>query len=140
MHYVKKGTAYLVVLDRGEDVLETLTKFLEEQGITGGQIHGIGALKDNVLGYFSLEKKDYQKFEVEDSCELINFHGNISLVDGKPFIHAHAVLCPPNFEVRGGHYFSGTVSVTGEFYVYPFEHKVERAFDDEVKLNLIKLD
>jgi uncharacterized protein len=35
--------------------------------------------------------------------------GNISLKDGEPFVHAHAVLSDDEGKVRGGHLLGGTI-------------------------------
>ena len=139
MKSVIKDNMHVVVLERGEEILKTLTDYVTENRLKGGIVKGIGALKDITIGYYDLEKQDYMRKSIQPSCELLNFLGNISLVDGKQFIHAHVILTMPDFSLEGGHLFSGIVSVTGEIYIYPLEHEINRSFDDEVKLNLIDL-
>ena len=127
-------------LIKGERIYGIIKKFVGEKKITAGTIQGIGATKDNIFGYFDIDRKEYLRCEVPASCELVNFQGNISLVEGKPFIHAHVLLTKPDFSIAGGHCFSGIISVTGEFCIYPISHEIKRTFDEEVKLNLINLE
>ena len=137
MKAIKKDNVHVIILEKGEEIMQTLTNYITENDIRGGMIKGIGALKDITIGYFDVDKKDYNRREIPESCELLNFLGNISMVDRKHFIHAHVILTKGDFSVEGGHLFSGTVSVTGEIYLYPLEHEINRAFNDDVMLNLI---
>jgi len=43
--------------------------------------------------------------------------GNISLKDGNPFMHLHGTFSDKDFNVVGGHFFHGIISVTGEFFI-----------------------
>ncbi len=50
---------YAVVLASGEEVMGSLTKFINQHHIFAAQLTAIGALSDLVLQYFDWDKKDY---------------------------------------------------------------------------------
>jgi predicted DNA-binding protein with PD1-like motif len=127
----------LLRLERGEDVTETLEGFLKEKKIHGGMVSGIGAVEDPELGFYDLPTKTYQRRKVEGNLELIHYSGNITLVDGKPFIHAHAVVSGPDYHAQAGHFFQARISVTGEFVIRPANWRVGRRLDDATGLKLM---
>ena len=70
---------------------------------------------------------------------LLHLAGNLSWVEGKPFLHAHVVLGGPDFQALGGHLFGGTVSVTAELFFRPNDERVDRQWNEDVGLNLMDL-
>ncbi|UCE20356.1 MAG: DNA-binding protein [Gemmatimonadota bacterium] len=139
MKWKKVEGGYLVRLERGEDVLGTLTEFVGRRDIKSGTIQGLGAIKDLVLGIFDPEKKEYIKRTFEEDLELGNLTGNISILDGKPLLHCHVTAAGTDLKAYTGHLFSATVSVTGEFVITPFAEEITRAPDEDVGLNLLDL-
>ncbi len=67
--------------------------------------------------------------------------GNIALVDGKPFIHAHAVLSAMDDALScvGAHIKEAEVAVTLEVYLTPFASACTREYDEETGLKLLKI-
>src|SRR5690606_8530479 len=126
---------WLIVLDRGQKLVQTLTEQVQEKNILGGTIVGIGAIKDVELGFYHLEDKYYErrKFEAGD-YELISLNGNISLRDDHPYVHVHTAIGDKTFQVFGGHLFEATIAVTAEIYVIPFGSMPER--EDQFDLGL----
>ncbi len=137
MFATPSGTDHIVRLDVGEEVIETLTAYLKQQGIGGGVISGIGAVMRTTLGYFDLPSREYQKREFAAEMELINLTGNITWVDDAPLIHAHVTLSGADYLAYSGHLFGATVAITGEFYIRPSEVKLQRALDKRTGLKLI---
>jgi predicted DNA-binding protein with PD1-like motif len=127
---------YLLVLDRDEELVSTVTAFLEERGILGGNVTGIGALKNHTMGFFDVEKQEYLKRTFEENMELGNLTGTIGTVDGKPFLHAHATVCGPELIAFTGHLFKGEVAVTAELTITDFETELPRAEDEDLGLKL----
>ena len=127
----------MVRLDFGEEVIETLTAYLGEQGFEGGVITGIGAVHRTTLGFFDLPSREYQRREFPEEMELINFTANITRVDGAPFIHAHATISGADYAARSGHLFAATVAVTGEFFIWPAPLALGRSLDERTGLKLI---
>lgn len=127
-----------VILNKGELLVQSLTKVVEDNHIQGGFITGIGALKDVELGYYILEKQTYiRKHFLHEDFELIALNGNISLKEGKPFIHVHAALGRQDFSTFGGHLFEGTVAVTTEISILPLGLMPQRKLDEAIGIALI---
>lgn len=133
----RSGGIFCVRLERGEEICGALCSVAEEKGLRAGSIDGIGALRDIDLGYFDLATKEYEHFQLSDSWELLSLNGNIAIRDGVPFPHLHALLGFREGEVRGGHLFSGVVSVTAEIFLRPFPVPIYRELDPEVNLALM---
>jgi len=59
----------------------------------GAQIAAIGALSGATLAFFDWETKKYQPIPVREQVEVASLIGDIAIgPDGKPSVHAHAVL------------------------------------------------
>lgn len=129
----------LVVLDIDQPVVKTLTNIVTEHKIDGGFISGIGAIKEVQLGYYDLHKKDYIRCTFSDEdYELIALNGNITLRDGKPYVHVHTAIGCSDFSVIGGHMFEALVAVTAEISIIPFGIIPEREFDNSLGLATIR--
>ena len=139
MYFRKIQIGYLVRLVKGEEVITTLSSFVEDQKILGGFVFGLGAFKEVTIGYFNSAKKEYIKKFFKDDLEFANLTGSISYFEGKPFVHAHVTASGPDLNAFCGHLFSATISATGEFMIIPFESKVERKPDTETGLTLLDL-
>jgi len=133
------ASRYLLVLDRDEELVSTVTAFLAERGIMGGTVTGIGALKNHTLGFFDIESQEYLKRTFEENMELGNLTGTIGSVDGKPFLHAHATVCGPELIAFTGHLFKAEVAVTAELIVTDFETELPRTLDEDFGLNLFRV-
>ena len=139
MKSLKFNIGYLVRLDRGEEVTQTLERFLGERKIRAGTVAGLGGIRDAELGYYDLPTKTYQRRTIPGNLELIHYNGNITILDGRPFIHAHAVVSGADFESHSGHFFTAEVALTGEFVIRPADWEVERISDDYTGLKLMSL-
>lgn len=139
MEFKKLGDYFLLRMDRGERVRNTLDGFLQQQGVASGYLQGIGALEQVELGYYSIPDRRYLQRTMPGVYELLSLSGNITTVDGQPFVHAHAVLSDAHFRTLGGHFFDGLVAVTLELVIRPFPESVQRAEHADFGLNLLKL-
>ncbi|MFM8314648.1 MAG: PPC domain-containing DNA-binding protein [Deltaproteobacteria bacterium] len=128
----------LIVVPKGEKLVATLTRDVSDLGLKGGLISGLGALIDVELGYYHLEEKDYhRKTFSEMDYELISLTGNLSLKEGKPYIHVHAALGDNQFRVFGGHLFEANVAVTAEVSIIPLGKMPVRELDPKLGLATI---
>lgn len=105
----KQGRIYFARLDHGADIINQITNLAEENGIETGALSAIGALSRAELGYYDQASHEYGKISLEEPVELAFSSGNISLRDGRPFVHAHAVLSDRTGRTWGGHLTAGTV-------------------------------
>jgi len=137
--YFVLGSSYIIRLDTGERVIETLRSLCERDAIGSGAFHGLGAVNEAELGHFDPSSNDYSWVKLSGSYEIVSLYGNISVVDGKPFIHAHVALSDNTFAVRGGHLREAVVSVTCEVTLTRFKDDIGRKRDEATGLFLLDL-
>lgn len=129
----------VIKLEKGEDVLETLNTIVEKENIEAGFFTGIGALNKVKMGIF-IEGK-YEEIIIEDELEIVSLLGNVSLKDGKPFVHAHIIVSKRDGSAFGGHLLPGSIiSVTCEVFLIKLKKPIKRGFVEEIKLYLLELD
>ncbi len=117
MEYKKSEYGYQVRLVTGEEIHASLAKFMDETGITGGTIIGIGALSSYSLGYLDFQVMEYVRHDYDNEVELITCTGNLAMKAGKPIAHLHAMVTDTDMKPIGGHLFEAVISATGEFSV-----------------------
>lgn len=141
MKAVDKNNVHVLVLERGDNVIETITKYCAEKGIASGVFTGIGAVEKVKIGYYDLGKREYFFRDEPGVFEVASMNGNVALVDGKPFIHAHAVLsrCDETLECIGAHIKEAFVAVTLEVFLTPLDISLGRELNESIGLKLLKL-
>jgi uncharacterized protein len=121
MYEVTPTRTFMGGLDHNADLLESLTKICIINGIKLGRVEAIGAVKKAALGYYDQDKKEYSYFVIDRHLEIINLVGNISLKEGKPFVHAHITLADKEGKSYGGHLIPGTIIFACEAIVQAFD-------------------
>ena len=141
MKYTKEGNTYMLALERGEEVISTLTKFCSDNNIKAGVFQGLGAVERIKIGYYDLGKKEYFFREEAGVFEIASMSGNVAIVDGKPFIHAHAVLsrCDESCATIGAHIKEAFVAVTLEVFLTELNMKLGRKLNEEIGLKLLEM-
>ena len=136
MEYRKFGNVYMVRIDLGEDVIESLKKLCEDEHIRLGRVEAIGAADHAVIGVYDPEKKEYWPENIDEFMEIASLNGNITSMDGKPYIHLHAVLAARDHILHGGHVLEMRVGATCEMFVTVLDGEVDRHKDDGLGINL----
>ena len=137
MEFRRVGGHYVVRIDRGEELVEALEKFCEESGVELALVFGIGAMDHAVVGLFDVESKEFHKKTLTGPHEITSVLGNITVKDGKTYLHLHVNLADSNHNVFGGHLVSARISATFEAVVLVLDGKVTRKFDAGLGLNLL---
>jgi uncharacterized protein len=132
------GRIFILRFERGDAFVESLTRFAGEQKTSSARIEGIGAFTEARLGFYDLERKDYDRFSVDEGTEVLSLLGNVTLKDGRPWVHAHVALSRRDGSAVGGHLFEGLVAATLEVFVSEIPGELVREKDDEVGLALIR--
>ena len=140
MEYKKIGNKYIVRLNIGEDIVETLKTFCTEQQITLGWVQGIGAVDKANLGFFQVGTKEYYTKDFTGDYEVTSLLGNVTTKDGEVYLHLHITLSDEEYKTYGGHLNSAIISVTGEIVIEAIEGTVERQMDEEIGINLFKFN
>ncbi len=140
LHERDGSKTYVVVLEKGDDVLACLTEFARRNGVSAAQFSGLGGLGGATVAYFDRERHEYLKIPVDGQVEVVSLVGNITLAEGRPLVHAHAVLGGPDGATRGGHLLEGRVWPTLEVIVVSLPAVLARTPDPESGLALLDLE
>jgi len=138
MNFKRFGEKFVIRIDKDEKIAETLTKICIENEIHLGMISGIGAVSKAKIGLFNSEEKKYYSTELSGDYEITSLNGNISTMNGKVYLHLHINLADEEHKVFGGHLNEAVVSATCEVMIEKIEGSIEREFDKETGLNLLK--
>ena len=137
MKFKKIGSKWIVRIDKGEEIVETLKKFCKENKIKLGTISGIGATDRVTIGLFNTKNKQYHSQELIGDYEITNLSGNISTMNDEIYLHLHISLADSKYNAYGGHLNSAVISGTGEIVIEEIEDIIEREFNEEAGLNLL---
>jgi hypothetical protein len=109
---------------------------LAELGYKAGTVQIVGAVKNLVVAYFDQKTKEYQPFQrFDEGMEIAGGVGNISLKDGKPFVHIHVSGADPHGVTVAGHLMDGTTVYMIEAYFRVLDGDAPvRELDEEVGL------
>lgn len=140
MQYTQSDRTYILRIEKGEDVLETLTLFCERNKIANAHFRGIGAVKGLTCGYYALEEKKYYFTDYDDLIEVVSLTGNVMLKERKPFIHVHGVFTDTQNVAFGGHIKEMKAGVVVEVILEVLSSKIERLHDEEIGLFLMSCD
>ena len=137
MDFTKTQLGYLLRFDRGDELISSLTDFCKKKKIHCASISGIGGTTQVVLGHYDLKKKKFNKKTFQNSLfEIISLIGNITLLDGKPFVHIHLSIGLPDFSTASGHLFSAQINPTCEINLIKLDSNVIKKYDEISGLNL----
>lgn len=137
MKYFETGQALKGRLPRGEDLSKTLNDLVKEANITSGHVKVLGALRNARVGYFDQEEREYHYHEFDHGVEIAHCQGNISLLDGEPFIHAHIIITDQDGRAYGGHLAEGSEIYVAETIIQEFVGEPHiRVTDEESGLSL----
>lgn len=137
---VNRGRVIMGRLEKGADLLPTLEQICRHENIELGEIRAIGAVSRARAGYYRQEEKAYTYLEFPGPHEIISLQGNVSLKDGRPFVHAHVSLMAADGHLVGGHLAEGTIVFACEYviteYILEPGGTFERVFDAPTGLYL----
>lgn len=138
MTYRFDGYNYLVRLNKGELLVESLTKLAKEKQLGGAWVSGLGGALWAELGFYDLPNQQYHFQKVEKLLEITALQGNLSLKEGKPVFHIHGTFSDSNLHAIGGHVKELCVAGTCEIYLHTiFGEPLTRTPNDEVGLPLL---
>jgi predicted DNA-binding protein with PD1-like motif len=124
-------------LPMGADLYESISRICTEEDIKIGKITALGAVTRAAVAYYEQEKKEYRPITFDKHLEILNCTGNVSLKDGKPFVHMHATFADSQGSVLGGHLTAGTLVFACEVTIEELEGKaLDRRPDQISGLNL----
>ena len=69
MQYRQLGDTYMLRIDCGEEILQSLKQMCEQEGIRLAQVSAIGAVDHAVVGVYDLQEKRYH-YETERETHI----------------------------------------------------------------------
>ena len=133
---LQRGRSLLVNLDYGADVVNQITELAGNEGIQTGAFSVLGALTEAEIAFYDQESHEYNELLVDENVELVSCTGNISIREGKPFVHAHVVLAGSDGETRGGHLLRGKIFAAELFLIELLGKPMIRKHDSSTGLYL----
>lgn len=116
------GRRFTGRLPHGSDLLAALSEFCAQNDIRFGEVHALGALQRARVAFYDQAARVYHELAFDRPLELLNLAGNISLKDGRPFVHAHVVLAGADGNTMGGHLVEGCPVFACEFTIKEWDH------------------
>ena len=140
MTYSFDGFNYLIRLDKGEMLAESLERFAAETRIEGAWVNGLGAALGATLGFYDLDKKEYRWQQFDGLREVVSLTGNLAYDEQGAFVfHLHAVLSDDQYRTAGGHVKNLTAGATVELFVHRAYQPTKRKMDGRVGLKTLDL-
>lgn len=140
MVYSFDGFNYLVKLNKGDRLMASLEKFAEETKLEGAWVSGLGGASEITLGFYDLDKKEYQWQTFEGLHEIMNLTGSIAFNEqGEQVTHLHGVFGDRQYNTKGGHVKDLTTAATVELFIHRTYKPLKRKFDSEIGLPLLDL-
>ncbi len=132
--------SYVLVFNTGDELAKALKDFAKEQNLADASFKAIGALASVRLAWFNPETKRYQiSVDLKEQVELLSLIGDVAQHDGKPIVHAHAVVGRSDGSTAGGHLMEASVRPTCEVFLTESPMHLSKALDPDSGLVLIKL-
>ncbi len=128
----------IVRIDKGEELIETLTNICKQENIKLGSITGIGAANKVKIGLFDVEKKEYFSQEFNENFEISSLIGNISTMNNEVYLHLHINVANSSQQTFGGHLNLCIISATFEGIIDIIDGEIDRKFSEDVGLNLFE--
>ncbi|MBI3627666.1 MAG: DNA-binding protein [Candidatus Sungbacteria bacterium] len=129
--------SYILAWFRGEEVISSLSEFLERENIRASHFSGLGAAESLEIAFYNLDAKEYEKKSANYDVEILSLVGNSAMMDGRPIVHMHGVFAKRDFSAFGGHVFSIHVSGACELHVTRMSGIMKREYDEASGLNLL---
>lgn len=139
LRFARFPNRFVLRLEKGEDILNSIKRFAAKQKIKAGFFEGIGSLSKVKLGHYDFKTKEYHWELFEDDLEILTLSGNIATMDKAPLPHAHVTLGRRDFTMIGGHLDEGSSANMVEIVLRKAPGKLVKAKDETVGLNLLQL-
>lgn len=141
MTYRYDGFNYLIRLNKGDLLVESLTKLAHE--VLQGKsvwLGGLGGAQWAELGFYNLPEQTYTWRRFDQLMEITSLQGNLAWEAGNPVWHMHGTFGAADFTAIAGHVKELCVAGTCELLLHTvYGEPLARAKDDAVGLSLLQL-
>ena len=140
MEYKRFNNTILARIDKGEEIIEKLMEICEKEKVKLANVNALGAVNDFTVGLFDTGEKKYYSTNYTGDYEIVSLTGSVSTMDGKLYNHIHMSAGDRENKVVGGHLNRALVGATCEMFIFVVDGQVDRKFNQEVGLNILKFD
>ena len=138
MEYRRFNDTLIVRIDKNEEITEQIRIVAEKEQIKLAAVQALGAVDDFTVGVFDTKTKTYASNRFQGAYEIVSLTGTVSTMDGEFYLHLHMSAGDGNGAVFGGHLNRANVSATCEMVIRIIPGVVDRAFSEEIGLNLFR--
>jgi predicted DNA-binding protein with PD1-like motif len=114
------GRIFVGRLPTGSDLVEEIERFCLENQVQAAWVSVIGAVSRAAFAYYNQTMLQYKEMASPRHHEIIGLVGNVSMREGRPFLHAHASFGDINGEELGGHLLAGCTVWAAEVEIREF--------------------
>jgi predicted DNA-binding protein with PD1-like motif len=130
---------FILVFETGDELSRGLSDFAAERHLSAASFQAVGGLSSVRLGWFSWEDKKFEpSVTLDEQLELLSLIGDVALKDGKPVVHAHAVVGKKDGTAHGGHLLEAHIRPTCEVVLTESPVHLQKFVDPESGVALIK--
>jgi len=140
MDYKRFNNTIMARIEKHEEIISEVMEICKIENIKLANVNALGAVNEIVIGLFDTEEKKYHSKKYTGDFEIVSLTGSITTKDGQLYNHLHISVGDREYNVRGGHLNSAIVSATCELFIHIIDGVVEREFNEEVGLNLLKFN
>ena len=131
---------FILVFETGDELAKGLLEFAEQEKLSAASFKAVGALSSVRLGWYSWESKKYEPSVILNAqVELLSLIGDVALKDGKPSVHADAVIGKKDGTAHGGHLLEAHIRPTSEVVPTESPSHLQKQVDPESGLAVIRL-
>jgi uncharacterized protein len=131
---------FILIFETGDELARGLSEFASEQRLSAASFKAVGALSSVRLAWYSWEAKRYEpSVTLSEQVELLSLIGDVALSDGRPLVHAHAVIGRKDGTALGGHLLEAFVRPTCEVVLTESPAALQKFVDPDSGLALIRL-
>ena len=127
----------VIRFERGEELIDALSEFSREQNIKSAFFYGFGATTGGTVASYNIEAQKYMDEELDGEYEIINITGDITKLEGQPFVHAHGIFSYIGKPSRGGHIKRLIIGATCEMFMDILPKEITRTYDANTGLKLM---
>lgn len=140
MQYKRFENTIVLRIDLGEEIVASVLKVAYEEKITLASVSGIGATDSFTVGLYDVDKQKYTSSDYCGDHEITSLLGNLTLKDGKPYLHLHMSAAGEGGKTVGGHLNRAVISATCEIFITVLDGTVGRKINPATGLNVFDFD
>jgi len=129
--------AKIYSLKAGARIPDDILAIVKREEVATARVEAIGGVEELRLAYFNRDAKRYEEHDFKEFLEVTGILGNITMKDGKPFLHIHGTFGRRDLSALAGHVITAKVFPLLEVVITPTKNRALRRFDDELGLNVI---